>query len=325
VHPDGRHAELPNASQVGRRVPELEALQSALTGRYAVDRIVGEGGMATVYLAEDIKHRRKVAIKVLRPELSVALGSQRFQREIEIAARLSHPHIHPLHDSGEAAGLLYYVMPYVEGESLRDRLQRDKHLPLSDALEIGCQVAEALNYAHTEGVVHRDVKPENILLSRGHVLVTDFGIARVAHAVGDAAPLTQTGLAVGTPAYMSPEQAGGQRDVDARCDVYALGCVLYEMLAGQPPFTGPTVESVLRQHLVLEAPPITALRPAVPSGITKVLVRALAKVPADRFPSAAAFMAALRGAHQPGSQRHAHGDKLMLAVGCAYGGLEARN
>src|SRR6266571_4086366 len=204
--------------------------------------------MATVYLAQDLKHHRPVAIKVLRPELAAALGAERFLREIETAAKLTHPHILPLHDSGEAAGFLFYVMPYVEGESLRDRLSREKQLPLGDALQITREVADALSYAHSHDVVHRDIKPENILFEAGHAVVTDFGIARAITAAGGET-LTGTGIAVGTPCYMSPEQGAASARVDERSDIYSLGCVLYEMLAGEPPFTGPSAESIVRQHL----------------------------------------------------------------------------
>jgi serine/threonine-protein kinase len=251
--------------------------------------------MATVFLAEDVKHHRPVAIKLLQPELSAVIGGDRFLREIEIAARLHHPHILPLYDSGEADGLLYYVMPYAEGESLRDRLVREKQLPLEDALQIAREVADALSYAHSHDVVHRDIKPENILLESGHAVVADFGIARAITAAGGT-KLTETGMAIGTPAYMSPEQAAGSQDLDGRSDLYSLGCVLYEMLAGQPPFTGPTVESVVHQHLAVEPHPITSLRPAVPAEVAAALSRALAKTPADRFNPVAQFGEALRPA-----------------------------
>jgi serine/threonine-protein kinase len=244
--------------------------------------------MATVYLAEDLKHHRPVAIKVLRPELAAALGPERFLREIELTARLNHPHILPLLDSGEAEGLLFYVMPYVEGESLRERLAQERQLPLDEALRIAAEVADALDFAHQHNVLHRDIKPENILLESKHAVVADFGIARAIDAAGGQR-LTETGIAVGTPEYMSPEQAGGGKDLDGRSDVYALGCVLHEMLAGQPPFTGPTVESLVRQHLSAEPPTVTALRPSVPEGVVAALTRSLAKVPADRFSSAGAF------------------------------------
>ena len=267
-------------------------LQVALADRYAIERELGHGGMATVYLARDLKHHRVVALKVLRPELAAVLGAERFLREIAIAAQLNHPHILPLFDSGEAGGLLYYVMPFVEGPSLRDRLAREKQLPVEEALGIARHVAAALSYAHSTGILHRDIKPENILLSRGEAVVADFGIARaVAAAASDR--LTATGIAVGTPPYMSPEQAAGEHELDGRSDVYSLGCVLYEMLAGQPPFTGPTAESVLHQHLSLRAPSVRALRSTVPAAVEQALDRALAKAPADRFATAADLAAAL--------------------------------
>src|SRR2546427_494837 len=222
-------------------MPDLLAvLRDALADRYAVERELGRGGMATVFLAEDLKHRRPVAIKVLHPELAAAVGADRFLREIEIAARLQHPHILPLYDSGTAAGFLYYVMPYVEGESLRDRLEREKQLSLEDTLRIAGEVAGALAYAHSHGVVHRDIKPENVMLSGGTVVVADFGIARAVTAAGDEHQLTQTGTVIGTPAYMSPEQATGSAEIDGRSDQYSLACVVYEMLVGEPPFTVPT-------------------------------------------------------------------------------------
>jgi eukaryotic-like serine/threonine-protein kinase len=267
-------------------------LQNVLSDRFRIERELGRGGMATVYLAEDLKHHRSVAIKVLDPELAAAIGPERFLREIEIAARLQHPHILPLHDSGVAEGLLYYVMPFVEGESLRDRLSREKQLPLDDALRIVREVADALDYAHGQGVVHRDIKPENILISRGHAVVADFGIARAIRAAGGA-KLTETGLTLGTPLYMSPEQAIGGGELDGRSDLYNLGCVLYEMLAGQPPFTGPTGESLVHQHLSVEPRSVADLRPTVPAGIARALGRALAKTPADRFGTLAAFAEAL--------------------------------
>jgi len=274
----------------------LQRLRSALASRYHIERELGSGGMAVVFLAEDLRHRRRVALKVLRPELAAEIGSGRFLREIETAAGLAHPHILPIHDSGEASGFLYYVMPYVEGESLRGWLAREKQLPLDDALRIAREVADALSYAHSRGVVHRDIKPENILLQSGHAVVADFGIARaVTAAAGDTrtATLTAAGAALGTPGYMSPEQVAGSTDVDGRSDLYSLGCVLYEMLAGQPPFMGPTVESLLHQHLRAEAPSITAIRPAVPGWVAAAVQRALAKTPADRFSPVALFAEAL--------------------------------
>jgi serine/threonine-protein kinase len=244
--------------------------------------------MAYVFLAHDLKLDRPVALKVLRPDLAAVLGGERFLREITLAAKLEHPHILGIHDSGETDGLLYYVMPYVEGESLRDRLRREKQLPVDDALQISREVADALSYAHAHGVIHRDIKPENILLESGHAVVADFGIARAVDAAGGER-LTETGVALGTPTYMSPEQAGGSRDLDGRSDLYSLGCVLYEMLAGQPPFTGPTVESLVHQHLAAEPPSITTIRPSVPSWVVSALQRALAKTPADRFNPVAQF------------------------------------
>jgi eukaryotic-like serine/threonine-protein kinase len=255
--------------------------------------------MATVYLARDLKHDRQVAVKVLHPELAASLGAERFLREIRIAARLAHPHILPLYDSGEAGDFLFYVMPFVDGESLRDLLTREKQLPVDLALRITREVADALRYAHGHGVIHRDIKPENILLEAGHAVVADFGIAR---AVGAASgeTLTQTGLAIGTPVYMSPEQAAGDSHVDGRSDLYSLACVTYEMLAGQPPFTGPTVESVLRQQLTADAPAVTRLRPSVPAGAASALARALAKTPADRFNNTHEFAESLVSPVKPG-------------------------
>jgi serine/threonine protein kinase/tetratricopeptide (TPR) repeat protein len=270
----------------------VERLKASLADRYAIERELGAGGMATVYLARDRKHQRGVAIKVLRPELAAAIGAERFLREITTTANLHHPHILALYDSGEADGFLYYVMPFVEGESLRDRLTREKQLPLEDALRIAREVADALSYAHSRGVIHRDIKPENILLESGHAVVADFGIAKAVSAAGGET-LTRTGTAIGTPQYMSPEQAAGDEAVDGRSDLYSLACVLYEMLAGQPPFTGPTVESVIHQHIAVDPRPITTLRPAVPPEIAGTLARALAKTPADRFNPVAQFGEAL--------------------------------
>ncbi len=272
----------------------LERLTTALAERYTILRQAGRGGMATVYLAEDVKHSRKVAIKVLKPELAAALGPERFLREIEISAGLDHPHILPLYDSGEADGFLYYVMPYVEGESLRERLDRERQLPLEDALQIAREVADALSYAHSHDVIHRDIKPENIMLAGGHARVADFGIARAIKAAGGER-LTQTGMSIGTPMYMSPEQAAGETNLDGRSDLYSLGCMLFEMLAGQTPFTG-SLESVVHQHLAAEPPNITTLRPAVPPEVSAALMRVLAKTPADRFSPAAQFAEALRPA-----------------------------
>jgi len=264
----------------------------ALAGRYTIERELGRGGMATVYLAEDRKHHRHVAIKVLKPELAAALGPERFLREIELVAGLTHPHILPLYDSGGAGGFLYYVMPYVEGESLRDRLNRERELSLEDALRITREVADALSCAHRHAVVHRDIKPENILFQTGHAVVTDFGIARAITAVAGGT-LTETGIAIGTPGYMSPEQATGERGLDARSDLYSLGCLLYEMLAGEPPYTGPTARAVVAKCLIDPVPSIRRVRDSIPAHVDAVLTRALAKVPADRFATAAEFAEAL--------------------------------
>ncbi len=270
----------------------LGRLKSALADRYQIERELGSGGMATVYLAKDLKHERQVAVKVLRPELAAALGSERFLREIKIAANLNHPHILPLHDSGDADGFLYYVMPYVEGESLRDRLKREKQLPIENALRIASEVADALGFAHDHNVIHRDIKPENILLEAKHAVVADFGVARAIEQAGETR-LTETGIAIGTPAYLSPEQASGERELDGRSDIYALGCVLYEMLAGQAPFTGPTAESIVQQHLTAKPHSVAEVRPTVHSEIEAAVSRALAKAPADRFQTGEELVTAL--------------------------------
>src|SRR5690349_6035579 len=275
-------------------VPDLlDSLRDALADRYAVERELGRGGMATVFLAEDRKHGRQVAIKVLHSELAAALGAERFLREIEIAARLQHPHILPLYDSGSAVGFLYYVMPYVEGESLRDRLNREKQLSLEDTLRVATEVAAALAYAHSRGVVHRDIKPENIMLSGGTAVVADFGIARAVTAAGEGQHLTQTGTLIGTPAYMSPEQATGSTELDGRSDEYSLACVVYEMLVGEPPFTGPTAQAIIaRQSLEIVSPP-SIVRASIPDAVEGAILRALSKVPADRYPTTALFAEAL--------------------------------
>jgi tetratricopeptide (TPR) repeat protein len=248
--------------------------------------------MATVYLAQDLKHRRPVAIKVLSPELAAALGRDRFLREIATAARLNHPHILPLHDSGEAEGLLYFVMPYIEGESLRDRLTREKQLPIGDAITIVSQVASALSYAHSRDVVHRDVKPDNVLLSEGGAIVADFGIAGAVFAASE--KLTQTGIILGTPAYMSPEQGAGERGLDGRTDVYSLGCVLYEMLTGEPPFTGPTAQAIIAKRFTDPVPSARRLRHTVSPAVDRAITKALARAPADRFATPQEFAEALR-------------------------------
>ena len=256
-------------------------LTSALADRYRLGHEVGQGGMATVYLAEDLRHGRKVAIKVLHPELSAVIGSERFLAEIKVTANLQHPHILGLIDSGEADGLLYYVMPYVAGESLRARLHREKQLPVDDALRLAREVASALDYAHRQGVVHRDIKPENTLLQDGAALVADFGIALAVEQAGGHR-MTQTGMSLGTPAYMSPEQAMGEREIGPRSDVYALGAMTYEMLAGEPPFTGPTSQAIVAKVLTEQAPPLRTKRPSVPPAAESAIHTALQKIPADR-------------------------------------------
>jgi TolB-like protein/tRNA A-37 threonylcarbamoyl transferase component Bud32/Flp pilus assembly protein TadD len=266
--------------------------EEALRDRYVLERELGRGGMATVYLARDLKHDRLVALKVIRPELAATLGPARFLREIKLAARLQHPHILSVHDSGEAAGQLWFTMPYVDGESLRDRLERDGPLPLDDAVQITREAAQALDYAHQQGVIHRDIKPENILLTQdGNVLVGDFGIARM---FGAEEPLTATGLSLGTPAYMSPEQAAGERIVDARSDVYSLATVVYEMLAGEPPFTGATAQAIIAKRFSTPATPVRVLRADVPEHIEQALTTALARTPAGRFRGTGDFAAALK-------------------------------
>jgi serine/threonine protein kinase/tetratricopeptide (TPR) repeat protein len=267
---------------------ELEILKEALADRYTVEREIGRGGMAVVYLARDVKHDRAVALKVLSAEAARSVEADRFLREIRIAAKLSHPHILPVYDSGDAGGVLYYVMPYVEGSSLRHRLWREGPLPFDEALVIAREVGDALSYAHGRGVVHRDIKPENILFEAGHAMVSDFGVA-VATEAAQRGLLTEPGVAVGTPQYMSPEQASGER-VDARTDIYALGCVLYEMLAGEPPYTGATPFAILARKSTGQVPSLRVVRREVPSGLEKTITRALASVPGDRFATAAEFV-----------------------------------
>ena len=270
----------------------LARLAESLADRYEVQSELGAGGMATVYRAVDLRHQRDVAIKVLHPELGAALGGDRFLSEIRTTARLQHPHILPLLDSGEADGLLYYVMPLVTGETLRHRLERERQLPIDDAISIAREVADALGYAHGLGVIHRDVKPENILLRDGHALVADFGIALAVQTAGGAR-MTQTGLSLGTPQYMSPEQAMGERTIDGRSDVYALGAVTYEMLAGEPPFTGPNVQAIVARSLAEEPRSLSVQRRAIPAGVEHAVMRALEKLPADRYARTTEFAAAL--------------------------------
>ncbi|MGH7586931.1 MAG: protein kinase domain-containing protein [Gemmatimonadales bacterium] len=297
---------------------EVTKVRRVLADRYKVERVIGEGGMATVYLAEDLKHKRKVAVKVMRPELAATLGSDRFLREVEIAANLSHPHILPMYDSGEADGILYYVMPWVEGESLSARLKRDGELPAPEALRIAREVADALAYAHKRGIIHRDIKPANILLGDGHALVADFGIARALEAQGEA--ITRTGLAIGTPQYMSPEQATGGKDVDARTDIYALGAVLYEMLTGEPPFTGRSPQAVVARALTENPRSLTLARQGLPAGLDAVVMRALAKRPVDRQPTAAMLVDELSGVEYTARS----GSHAAVTAGTAPASSEAR-
>ena len=269
-------------------------LNAALVGRYEVEREIGAGGMATVYLARDVRHDRRVALKVLRPELAAVIGAERFLQEIKLTANLQHPHILPLHDSGQVDGTVFYVMPYVGGESLRARLTQERQLAIDTAVRIATEVAGALDYAHRHGVIHRDIKPENILLHDGAALVVDFGIALAVSSAGGNR-LTQTGLSLGTPHYMSPEQAMGEREITAKSDIYALGCVLYEMLVGDPPFTGPTVQAIIARMITEEPRSPTLQRKSIPPHVERALLVALARLPADRFESAAQFAEALQG------------------------------
>ena len=267
---------------------DLEQLRAALKDRYDVERELGQGGMATVYLARDLKNDRKVAIKVLHEDLAIVLGADRFRREIEFATQLSHPNILALFESGEADGLLYYVMPFIEGESLRDRIDREKLLPIEDALRIAAEVATALDFAHRKNIIHRDIKPENILLQDKHAFVADFGIARAVNSMNQAA-LTQTGVSLGTPTYMSPEQAFAEKDIDGRTDEYSLACVLYEMLTGAPPFSGPNAQAIMARHSMGAVPSMQIVRNNIPDEVEDLVQRALAKSPADRFPTLADF------------------------------------
>jgi Tol biopolymer transport system component/tRNA A-37 threonylcarbamoyl transferase component Bud32 len=270
-----------------------QRLSTALSDRYKIERELGQGGMATVYLAEDLKHRRRVAIKVLRPELAAVIGAERFVREIQTIAALQHPHILGLIDSGELNGTAYYVMPFIEGESLRDRLNREKQLSISEAVRLATEVSSALDYAHRHGVIHRDIKPENILLHDGQALVADFGIALAVSSAGGSR-MTETGMSLGTPHYMSPEQAMGERAITARSDIYALGCVTYEMLTGDPPFTGSTAQAIVAKMMTEKPIAPSRVRDTVPAAVEDAVLTALAKLPADRFASAAEFAAALR-------------------------------
>ncbi|HKP31062.1 MAG TPA: protein kinase [Gemmatimonadales bacterium] len=285
----------------------IDALNQALAGRYRIERPIGEGGMATVYLAEDVRHHRKVAIKLLKPHLAAVIGAERFLAEIRTTANLHHPHILQLHDSGETEGSVFYVMPYVAGESLRDRLTREQRLPIDEAIRIITEVADAVQHAHDQGVIHRDIKPENILLDGQHALVSDFGIA-LSTAASDASRMTAAGMSLGTPAYMSPEQAVGETNLDARSDVYSMGCVLHEMLVGSPPFRESTAQAILAKVLTERPSGITAQRDRVPAHVDAAVIKSLEKHPADRFASAHEFAAALRDPtfrHGPSASRRA--------------------
>ena len=296
----------------------LARLAAAFVGRYVFERKLGQGGMGSVYLAQDLKLKRPVAFKVLRPEIGPLLGVQRFQREIAVVSTLQHPHILPLYDSGEVAGdgedpLLYYVMPYVAGESLRARLDREKQLPLEDTLALARDVAGALDYAHRQGIVHRDIKPENILLAEHQAIVADFGIARAVGAAGGDR-LTETGMSIGTPAYMSPEQSTGEADIDGRSDIYSLGCVLYEMLAGETPYTGRTAQALIAKRLSAPIPTLRTLREELPPHVERAVRKSLAKVPADRFATAAQFQAALAAEPPAGAAETAAGTAAGTAA-----------
>jgi len=300
-----------------------QRLESGLLGRYSLERELGQGGMAVVFLAHDLRHDRKVALKVLRPEISAEIGAERFLREIKMAAGLTHPHILPVYDSGEADGLLFYVMPNMEGRSLRERLEHQRQLPLEEALRITREVAAALDYAHRHHVVHRDIKPENILLHEGAAMVADFGIGKALSGNGS---ITQTGMALGTPAYMSPEQGSGDADIDGRSDLYSLGCVLYEMLSGEPPFTGPTAQAIIAKRFVSPVPKVRTTRD-VPQAVDEAVTRALARTPVDRYPTAAEFAEALRLTHlaSPEAPRSTPAPKAIAVLPLANRSADPEN
>ncbi len=304
-----------------------QRLERGLAGRYTIESPLGEGGMAVVFLARDLRHDRMVALKVLRPEISAELGAERFHREIRMAARLTHPHILPVFDSGESDGLLFYVMPNMAGKSLRERMDRQGMLPLTDALRIVREVASALDYAHRQGIVHRDIKPENILMHEDAALVADFGIGKAMSSKGGS--ITHTGLAVGTPAYMSPEQASADAGVDGRSDLYSLGCVLYEMLAGEQPFTGPTAQAIITKRFISPVPHVRAMRD-VPEQLDQIVTRSLARTPVDRYASAAEFADALlqverAGQTPPGVPRAAAPEKSIVVLPLANMSADPEN
>ncbi|HXD22480.1 MAG TPA: serine/threonine-protein kinase, partial [Gemmatimonadaceae bacterium] len=285
---------------------QTDRLNTALAGRYRIERHLGEGGMASVYLCEDLKHDRKVALKLLKPELAAVLGADRFVVEIKTTASLQHPHILPLFDSGTADGFLFYVMPFIEGETLRDKLNRETQLSVDEAVRIAREVLDALQYAHEHGIVHRDVKPENILLHGGHAMVADFGIALAVSAAAGGR-MTETGLSLGTPHYMSPEQATAEKEITARSDVYSLGSVLYEMLTGEPPHMGNSAQQIIMKIITDVPRPVTELRKSVPSNVAAAVAKSLEKLPADRFESAKAFAHALADAGFRGTEATAAG------------------
>ncbi len=303
-----------------------DSVADALRDRYALQRELGRGGMAVVYLAQDIRHGRPVALKILHPDVAAALGPERFLREIQLTASLQHPPILPIHDSGEASGRPWYTMPYFVGESLRERLKREPQLPVEDVLQIARNILNALAHAHNHGILHRDIKPENILLETGEAVLADFGIARAIDAAGPER-LTQTGMAVGTPVYMSPEQATGSRDLDARSDLYAVGCVLYEMLAGHPPFLGTTPQEILRRHVMDPVPPLRSARSEIPESLERAIAKSLAKAPADRWSSAQQFAEALRKTgvvSRPRRVRVGLGAAALVAVAAAAAFIASR-
>ena len=281
----------------------FEQLKASLADRYVLERELGAGGMASVFLAQDPRHNRKVAIKILHPELAAYIGPDRFLQEIETTAALQHPHILPLFDSGRVGSTVFYVMPYVPGESLRTRLQRESQLPIADAIRIATDIAGALDYAHRQGVIHRDIKPDNVLFHEGRALLADFGIALTWSQRDRNMRLTRSGVSLGTPQYMSPEQASGEHQLDPRTDIFALGVVLYEMLAGQPPFTGSTVPEIFARVIADEAPPVSRKRKSVPPHVADAVARALEKIPADRWQTAAQFAEALAGERWSGPVR----------------------
>ena len=275
-------------------MPELrDQVQASLGATYMVERELGGGGMSRVFVAHDTTLGRSVVLKILPPDLAAGVSLERFQREIRLAAQLQHPHIVPVIGTGAADGLPYYIMPFVTGESLRERLRRERQLPVHEAVQIACEVAQALDYAHGHDIVHRDIKPENVLLHEGHAVVADFGICRAITHSSDADPITLAGMAVGTPQYMSPEQAAGEREIDGRSDIYSLGCVLYEMLVGEPPFTGRTAQAVIARRFAGAVPSVRVVRPLVSVEVERAVLRALALAPDDRFQTGAALAAAL--------------------------------